>query len=54
MKSLTEMWGILVLVQIKIDLMENYLAYLDESGGHGFNFKAEGTTTHLAYLAELF
>lgn len=38
---------------IKLKYMENYLAYLDESGGHGFNFNNEGTSTHFVICAIL-
>ncbi len=31
--------------------MENYLAFLDESGGHGFDFSKEGTPTHFVVCA---
>ncbi len=33
--------------------MDNYLAYLDESGGHGFNFTSQGTSTHFVICAIL-
>jgi len=31
--------------------MDNFLAYLDESGGHGFDFTKEGTSTHFVICA---
>lgn len=33
--------------------MTNYLAYLDESGGHGFDFSTGGTSTHFVICAIL-
>lgn len=31
--------------------MENYIAFLDESGGHGFDFNNSGTSTHFVVCA---
>lgn len=33
--------------------MDNFVAYLDESGGHGFDFSREGTSTHFVICAIL-
>jgi len=33
--------------------MDSFLAYLDESGGHGFDFSNEGTSTHFVICAIL-
>jgi len=33
--------------------MDSYLAYIDESGGHGFDFSNEGTSTHFVICAIL-
>jgi hypothetical protein len=33
--------------------MDNFVAYLDESGGHGFDFSKEGTSTHFVICAIL-
>lgn len=33
--------------------MESYIAFIDESGGHGFNFVNEGTSTHFVVNAIL-
>jgi hypothetical protein len=33
--------------------MESYVAFIDESGGHGFNFSSEGTSTHFVVNAIL-
>lgn len=33
--------------------MDNYLAFLDESGGHGFDFAKSGTSTHFVVCAIL-
>ena len=33
--------------------MNSLLAYLDESGGHGFDFNKEGTSTHFVISAIL-
>jgi len=34
-------------------IMDRFLAYLDESGGHGFEFSKEGTSTHFVICAIL-
>lgn len=31
--------------------MDNFIAYLDESGGHGFDFNSTGTSTHFVICA---
>ena len=31
--------------------MKNYIAFLDESGGHGFDFSKQGTSTHFVVCA---